>query len=213
MYRLAQVIFQLGLALAWGVPGAAVAGEQAYEPLSASVQAALNRSISDQATPFLAFDTEAEARLWLTAMSKRLAPRIADRLQREEFLISVHYEAKRAGLDPQLVLGLIQVESNFRKYAVSRSGAKGYMQVMPFWVQLIGRTEDNLFHLRTNLRFGCVILRHYLDQEKGDLYRALGRYNGSLGQPHYPNQVVRAWQHNWHYSTPTAVTARVNTRG
>jgi soluble lytic murein transglycosylase-like protein len=200
------------LALALAVPGLAVAGEQAYEPLSASVQAALNKSISDQATPFLAFDNEVEARRWLAAMSKRLAPRIPDRLQREEFLISVHYEAKRAGLDPQLVLGLIQIESNFRKYAVSRAGAQGYMQVMPFWVQLIGRAEDNLFHLRTNLRFGCVILRHYLDQEKGDLYRALGRYNGSLGKPHYPTQVVRAWQRDWHYTTHTAVSAPADTR-
>jgi len=209
---LGQVIFRLGLALALAAPGATVAGEQAYEPLSASVQAALNKSISDQATPFLAFDTEMEARRWLAAMSKRLASRIADRLQREEFLISVHYEAKRAGLDPQLVLGLIQVESNFRKYAVSHAGAQGYMQVMPFWVQLIGRVDDNLFHLRTNLRFGCVILRHYLDQEKGDLYRALGRYNGSLGKPHYPTLVVRAWQRNWHYATHTAVTAPADTR-
>jgi soluble lytic murein transglycosylase-like protein len=207
MHGLARIIFRLGWALAWALAGAAIAGEQAYEPLSASVRAALNRSISDQATPFLAFDTEAEARRWLAAMSKRLASRIADRLRREEFLISVHYEAKRAGLDPQLVLGLIQVESNFRKYAVSRAGAQGFMQVMPFWVQLIGRTEDNLFHLRTNLRFGCVILRHYLDQEKGDLYRALGRYNGSLGQPNYPTLVVRAWQRNWHYATHTEVTA------
>jgi soluble lytic murein transglycosylase-like protein len=209
---LGQVIFRLGWALAWAVPGAAVAGGQVYEPLSTSVRAVLNRSVSDQATPFLAFDTETEARRWLAAMSKRLASHIADRLQREEFLISVHYEAKRAGLDPQLVLGLIQVESNFRKYAVSRSGAKGYMQVMPFWVQLIGRTEDNLFHLRTNLRFGCVILRHYLDQENGDLYRALGRYNGSLGKPHYPTLVVRAWQRNWHYATHSEVTARADTR-
>jgi soluble lytic murein transglycosylase-like protein len=213
MRGLAQVIFRLGSALALAAPGATIAGQQAYEPLSASVQAALNRSISDQATPFLAFDSEAEARLWLATMSKRLASRIADRLQREEFLISVHYEAKRAGLDPQLVLGLIQVESNFRKYAVSRAGAQGYMQVMPFWVQLIGRAEDNLFHLRTNLRFGCAILRHYLDQEKGDLYRALGRYNGSLGKPSYPTLVVRAWQRNWQYGTHTAVTAPADTRG
>jgi soluble lytic murein transglycosylase-like protein len=188
------------------------AGTQTYEPLSASVRAALNRSISDEATPFLAFENEAEARLWLNAMSRRLASRIADRLRREEFLISVHYEAKRAGLDPQLVLGLIQVESNFRKYAVSRAGARGFMQVMPFWIQLIGRNDDNLFHLRTNLRFGCVILRHYLDQEKGDLYRALGRYNGSLGRPGYPNLVVRAWQRDWHYSTHTTVSAPVDTR-
>jgi soluble lytic murein transglycosylase-like protein len=113
----------------------------------------------------------------------------------------VHYEAKRAGLDPQLVLGLIQVESNFRKYAVSHAGARGYMQVMPFWVKLIGNPENNLFHLRINLRYGCVILRHYLDIEKGDIFRALGRYNGSLGKPEYPNTVVRAWQRNWQYTT------------
>jgi soluble lytic murein transglycosylase-like protein len=193
-------------------PGVACAGTQVYEPLSASVRAALHRSISDEATPFLAFNNEAEARRWLTAMSKRLASRIADRLRREEFLVSVHYEAKRAGLDPQLVLGVIQVESNFRKYAVSRAGAKGYMQVMPFWTQLIGRSDDNLFHLRTNLRFGCVILRHYLDQENGDLFRALGRYNGSLGRPGYPNQVVRAWQRDWHYAPHTTVSAPAGPR-
>ena len=186
------------------MPGVVCAGSQAYEPLSASVRAALYRSISDEATPFLAFGNEAEARHWLSAMSKRLASRIADRLRREEFLVSVHYEAKRAGLDPQLVLGVIQVESNFRKYAVSRAGAMGYMQVMPFWTQLIGRSDDNLFHLRTNLRFGCVILRHYLDQEKGDLYRALGRYNGSLGRPEYPNLVLAAWKGRWRYDGPTA---------
>lgn len=188
------------------------AGTQAYEPLSASVRAVLYRSISDEATPFLAFNTEAEARLWLTEMSKRLASRIADRLRREEFLVSVHYEAKRAGLDPQLVLGVIQVESNFRKYAISRAGAMGFMQVMPFWIQLIGRNDDNLFHLRTNLRFGCVILRHYLDQENGDLYRALGRYNGSLGQPGYPKLVVRAWQRDWHYTMHTTVSAPAGPR-
>jgi soluble lytic murein transglycosylase-like protein len=201
---LVRAACRLGLALA--LPGIACAGTQDYEPLSASVRAALHRSISDEATPFLAFSDEAEARRWLGTMSKRLASRITDRLRREEFLVSVHYEAKRAGLDPQLVLGVIQVESNFRKYAVSRAGAKGYMQVMPFWTQLIGRSDDNLFHLRTNLRFGCVILRHYLDQEKGDLYRALGRYNGSLGRPEYPNLVVRAWQRDWHYAGHSTVS-------
>jgi soluble lytic murein transglycosylase-like protein len=186
---------------------AALAGNQMYEPLSASVQAALNRSISDQATPFLAFTTEVEARRWLSAMSHRLAKRIPDRVQREEFLVTVHYEAKRAGLDPQMVLGLIQVESNFRKYAVSRAGARGYMQVMPFWVKLIGTRDDNLFHLRTNLRYGCVILRHYLDIERGNLFRALGRYNGSLGKAEYPNMVERAWQRDWSYTTRTAQPA------
>jgi len=205
-------LIKLGWALTLALPGVVCAGTQAYEPLSASVRAALYRSISDEATPFLAFNTEAEARLWLTEMSKRLASRIADRLRREEFLVSVHYEAKRAGLDPQLVLGVIQVESNFRKYAISRAGAMGFMQVMPFWIQLIGRNDDNLFHLRTNLRFGCVILRHYLDQENGDLYRALGRYNGSLGRPGYPNLVVRAWQRDWHYTAHTTVSAPAGPR-
>ena len=198
----------LGWALAVAVPEVACAGTQAYEPLAASVQAALQKSVSDHATPFLAFTTEIEARRWLSAMSRRLASRIPDRLQREEFLVTVHYEAKRAGLDPQLVLGLIQVESNFRKYAVSRAGARGFMQVMPFWVKLIGDREHNLFHLRINLRYGCVILRHYLDLERGDLYRALGRYNGSLGKPEYPTMVVRAWQHHWHYTTHTAGDTR-----
>lgn len=208
MLKLVRAVCRLGWALTLALPGAVHAGAQIYQPLSASVRTALNRSVSDQATPFLAFDTESEARQWLTAMSKRLASRIPERLAREEFLVTVHYEAKRAGLDPQLVLGLIQVESNFRKHAVSRAGARGYMQVMPFWMDLIGRKDDNLFHLRINLRYGCVILRHYLNVEKGDLYRALGRYNGSLGKPEYPTQVVRAWQRDWRYSTQTADSVR-----
>jgi len=202
----------LSWALAAAAPSAVHAGAQAYEPLSASVQAALHKSVSDLATPFLAFDTEGEARLWLTAMSKRLAQRMPDRLQREEFLVTVHYEAKRAGLDPQMMLALIQVESNFRKYAVSRAGARGYMQVMPFWVKLIGDKDHNLFHLRINLRYGCVILRHYLDIERGDLYRALGRYNGSLGKPEYPSLVVRVWQRDWNYATRTVDGARTGSR-
>jgi soluble lytic murein transglycosylase-like protein len=163
------------------------------------VQAALHASISDQAVPFLAFDTASEARAWLDAMSGKLERRIPDRRLREEFLVTVHYEAKRAALDPQLVLGLIQVESAFRKYALSSAGARGFMQVMPFWVKLIGHPEHNLFHLRTNLRFGCVILKHYLDIEHGDYFRALGRYNGSLGKAEYPNMVLRAWMNNWKY--------------
>ncbi|HEX2827189.1 MAG TPA: lytic transglycosylase domain-containing protein [Burkholderiales bacterium] len=189
----------LACAMTAGAP-AAFAGAQIYEPLSASVQAALSKAVADQAVPYLAFQSEAEARAWLDVMSARLAKRIPDRVVREELLVTVHYEAKRAGLDPQLVLGLIQVESAFRKYAVSSAGARGFMQVMPFWVKAIGGgKEHNLFHLRTNLRFGCVILRHYLDIEKGDLYRALGRYNGSLGKPQYPNTVLAAWRGHWTY--------------
>jgi soluble lytic murein transglycosylase-like protein len=189
-------------------PLTAWAGGQLYEPLSASVRAVLHQAISDRAVPYLAFETEQEARHWLDAMSRRLVQRIPERRMREAFLVTVHYEATRAGLDPQLVLGLIQVESNFRKYAVSRAGARGYMQVMPFWVKLIGSPDHNLFHLRTNLRYGCVILRHYLDKEKGDLYRALGRYNGSLGQAAYPVRVVRAWQRDWHYTARTAAGSK-----
>lgn len=204
MHRLTVPILVLPFLAAVTIPLPAWAGAQAYEPLSASVQAALYKSVSDHAVPYLAFVTESEARAWLDVMSKKMARRMPDRVQREEFLVTVHYEAKRAGLDPQMVLGLIQVESNFHKYAVSRVGARGYMQVMPFWSKLIGSQEQNLFHLRTNLRYGCVILRHYLDIENGNLFRALGRYNGSLGKPEYPNMVVRAWHNDWQYPVRTA---------
>jgi len=131
--------------------------------------------------------------------SRRLAPRLPDPRTREDFVATVHYEASRAGLDPQLVLGVIHHESGFRKYAISSADARGYMQVMPFWMRLIGAADHNLFNLRTNLRYGCVILRHYLDVENGDLYRALGRYNGSLGRPEYPNAVVATMNRNWLY--------------
>ena len=181
------------------LPLTAFAGAQAYEPLVASIQAVLSRTISDQAPPKSSFLDSMEAIDWLTEMSRRLEKRIADRESRLEFLRAVHYEATRAGLDPQLVLGLIQVESGFKKYAVSSSGARGFMQVMPFWIKVVGRNDDNLFHLRTNLRYGCTILRHYLDIEQGDLYRALGRYNGSLGQAEYPNLVRGAWHNQWLY--------------
>ena len=178
----------------------AFAGNQKYEPLAASVQSQMHSTVSDHATPFLAFDTLDDARAWLDAMSKKLERRIPDRRIREELLVTVHYEARRAALDPQLVLGLIQVESNFRKYAVSSAGARGYMQVMPFWVKQIGQPGHNLFHLRTNLRYGCVILKHYLEVEKGDLFRALGRYNGSVGQAAYPRMVEQTWVTIWKYA-------------
>ncbi|MBI3093552.1 MAG: transglycosylase SLT domain-containing protein [Rhodocyclales bacterium] len=184
-------------------PTAALAGAQQYEPLAASVQAALHAAIADRAAPEPQFSSIREKVDWLTEMSSRLARRMPDREARLEFLKTVHYEAKRAGLDPQMVLGLIQVESGFKKYSVSTAGARGYMQVMPFWVGLIGNKDSNLFHLRTNLRFGCTILRHYLDIEKGDLYRALGRYNGSLGKPDYPNMVRGAWERQWNWGPRT----------
>jgi soluble lytic murein transglycosylase-like protein len=180
------------------------AGNQIYEPIADSVRQRLSYMVADRAPASLNFRSAQDAQRWLEEMDKRLTRRMPDRQQRLELLRAVHYEAVRARLDPQLVLGLIEVESGFRKYAVSRAGARGYMQVMPFWVKLIGQPAHNLFHLRTNLAYGCAILRHYLDMEKGDYFRALGRYNGSLGKPEYPQLVLAAWKGRWKYDGPTA---------
>jgi soluble lytic murein transglycosylase-like protein len=179
------------------------AGAQIEEPLADAVRTALTSAIANSAPPvpeFADLDSRLKYLRWLGAMSGRLHRRKTDWLERKEFLQTVWYESRRAGLDSGLVLGLIQVESNFRKYAVSPVGARGYMQVMPFWARLIGDGDaSKLFHMQTNLRFGCVILRHYIDQERGDLFMALGRYNGSRGQPQYPKAVFAAsksW--DWH---------------
>jgi soluble lytic murein transglycosylase-like protein len=189
------------IALASLASAIASAGEQRYEPLAASVQAALSSAVADRASPRLVFARPEEGEAWLMDMSTRLAHYIPDQQTRLDFLTTVQYESKRAGLDPQLVLGVIDTESKFRKHAVSRAGARGYMQVMPFWTGLIGASEHNLFNLRTNLRYGCVILRHYLDLERGDMQRALARYNGTLGaKSEYANQVLRAWRVRWSLS-------------
>lgn len=185
-------------------PLGALAGAQREEQLSDSVRTALASAIADSRPPQRRFVLP-EDRLaftnWLAAMSQRLIRKKPEYRARVDFLRTLDYEATRAGLDRQLVLGLIQVESNFRRYAISSAGARGYMQVMPFWVRLIGDGDERkLFDMRTNLRFGCVILRHYLDIEKGDLFRALGRYNGSLGRAKYPNAVLAAWKKYWSYS-------------
>ena len=185
-----------------GVPQMAHAGGQLEEPLMDSVRTALSSSVSNQGPPEPLFATT-EARLhylrWLSHMSDRLYSRQKDFATRIEFLQTLWYEARRAGLDPSLVLGLVQVESAFRKYAVSSVGARGYMQVMPFWSRVIGDGDPGkLFYMQTNLRFGCVILRHYLDREQGNLYLALGRYNGSRGQAPYPNAVFGA-QKKWNF--------------
>jgi soluble lytic murein transglycosylase-like protein len=187
----------------------ALAGEQRYEPLAASVQAALSSAVADRASPHLVFESAGEGRSWLDDMSGRLARYVPDEQTRVAFLTTVQYESKRAGLDPQLVLGVIDTESKFRKHAVSRAGARGYMQVMPFWTGVIGSSEQNLFNLRTNLRYGCVILRHYLDMERGDMQRALARYNGSLGKKSgYADNVLRAWRVRWSLGHGTAPSAR-----
>jgi soluble lytic murein transglycosylase-like protein len=187
------------------IPDSAIAGAQVEEALSANVQASLHRAVSDFPAPKLNFTTVAEGDAWLKEMAQRLASNMPDWPTRRDFLTTVQYEATRAGLDPQLVLGLIQLESNFRKFAISTADARGYMQVMPFWVKQIGNRDHNLFNLRTNLRYGCTILRHYLDMENGDYYRALGRYNGSLGRAEYPNAVLANWKQywSWTYSVPT----------
>jgi soluble lytic murein transglycosylase-like protein len=191
-----------GLGLA-ALPSLVRAGAQIEEPLADSVRTALSSAIANSAPPIPDF-RDLEARLaylrWLGAMSGRLRRRTAAWLERKEFLQTVWYESRRAGLDPGLVLGLVQVESNFRKFAVSPVGARGYMQVMPFWVRVIGDGDPGkLFHMQTNLRFGCVILRHYIDRERGDLTMALGRYNGSRGKPQYPNAVLGASKNwDWH---------------
>jgi len=197
-------LFLPGLTLV--LAGNAVAGTQIYEPLAAEVRAGLQASIADKPAPRHAFTNSEAAVNWLAEMSQRLETRIPNFQARVEFLRTVHFEANRAGLDPQLVLAVIQIESNFRKYAVSRSGARGYMQVMPFWVGLVGRQGDNLFSLRSNLRYGCIILKYYLDREKGNLFRALSRYNGSLGRPEYPNLVIGAWRSVWRYQGKLAFT-------
>jgi hypothetical protein len=176
---------------------AAHAGAQQYEVLSASVRATLARAVNERTTvDFQDLDTRA----WVRAMTRRVSARFPDEDSARAFLMLVRYESLRAGLDPHLVLAVIDVESRFRKYAVSRAGARGLMQVMPFWVKELdqpGGTPHNLFHERTNLRYGCTILRHYLDRERGNLANALGRYNGSLGQADYPNRVFKALRDRW----------------
>jgi soluble lytic murein transglycosylase-like protein len=178
----------------------ALAGNQKEEALADSVRLALSNAIKDATPPTPSFrnpSDEARYRNWLDTMSYRLKRKLADEQTRTEFLATVWYEARRAGLDPGMVLGLIQVESAYRKYAVSIVGARGYMQVMPFWTNVIGdRNRSALFNMQTNLRYGCSILRMYLDMEAGNVYLALGRYNGSRGKPEYPNAVLTAWN-NW----------------
>ncbi|MEO8278557.1 MAG: lytic transglycosylase domain-containing protein [Ideonella sp.] len=178
----------------------AMAGGQVEEPLMDSVRSALSASIANSSPPKPVFErpeSKAAYEAWFGEMSERLKRYKPDTLTRNEFLETLWYESKRAGLDPSMVLGIVQVESAFRKYAISSAGARGYMQVMPFWAALIGDGDAaRLFHMQTNLRFGCVIMRHYLDLERGDLFLALGRYNGSRGRNEYPGLVFAA-QRRW----------------
>lgn len=179
----------------------------AVEPLTASVNAAMHAATVNKAAPDPKFASPKEKTAWLGAMSRRLEANIPDQSTRLDFLKTAYYEARRAGLDPQMVLALIDKVSGFRKYEVSSNGAQGYMQIAPSWVKLIGRKETNLFHLRTNLRYGCTILRHYLDIENGDLFRALIRYQYDMngndfvevapGDADFPNSIRVLWQNKW----------------
>lgn len=198
------------LALAAGVTALACApqahaGNQKEEALADAVRVALSNAIRDARPPRPTFGNERD-RLryegWLAQMSERLKRKLPDQQTRTEFLTTAWYESHRAGLDPAMVLGLIQVESAYRKYAVSMVGARGYMQVMPFWTNIVGdRNRSALFNMQANLRYGCSILRMYLDMEGGNYFLALGRYNGSRGKPEYPNAVLSAWN-NWKYTQP-----------
>ncbi len=200
--RRRRTLAALGLLLP-ALPRICWGGAQQYEKLGDSVRLALASQIADAAPPVRPIDSPGQRLAytrWLDEMSARLASRLPEKRTRADLLQCLDYECVRAGLDRQLVLGLIQVESNFRKYAISGAGARGLMQVMPFWADLIGDGNvRRLFELRTNLRYGCVILRYYLDTERGETYRALGRYNGSLGQAGYPEAVFAAWKGTWSY--------------
>jgi soluble lytic murein transglycosylase-like protein len=180
----------------------AYAGAQKEEDLSYSVRSALIKSIDNGGPidPKSFFNQEADPQkyqkylVWQQKVSAKLQKKISNEVLRQDLIDSIYFEAKRAGLEPELVLGLIQVESGFKKYAMSHVKALGLMQVMPFWTKAIGNGDVNaLFNAQVNLRYGCSILRHYIDKEKGNLYLALGRYNGSRGQPQYPNAVLAAW--------------------
>lgn len=179
----------VGLLLAALVPCAARSQQVPDPELREILRAAANDADS--------FEDRFDAEVWLTDMSRRLAPNVADPGDRIEILTRVHYEAARAELPPELVLAVIEVESNFDPYAISVAGALGLMQVMPFWRDEIGRPDDNLIHVDTNLRYGCTILKFYLDKEHGDLRRALGRYNGSVGRRIYPNKVIDKLSRKW----------------
>jgi len=180
----------IGLLAALLLPGALLAERQPDPELREILRKAANEVDT--------FPDRFDAEVWLTDMSRRLARQVRDPEERIEILTLVHYEASRVELPPELILAVIEVESNFDRYAISVAGAIGLMQIMPFWLDEIGRPDDNLLHVDTNLRYGCTILRYYYDKEKGDLRRALGRYNGSLGKRKYPNKVLDKLRLKWY---------------
>lgn len=182
------------------LPSIANAGAQREETLSDDVASVMRSSVENVNPARLVFSNPKDGERWLADMSSRLTRFVSDSYARRRMLINIHYETVRADLDTQLVLGLIEVESAFRQYAISSVGARGLMQVMPFWQRYIGKPEHNLFDIRTNLRYGCTILRHYNNVENGNIVRALARFNGSLGSNKYPNAVIGAYNNRWQWS-------------
>ena len=182
------------------LPKYASAGTQREETLSDDVASVMRNSVNNVNPPRLVFQNPRDGERWLSAMSARLARYVPDEAERRRLLTNIQYETVRAGLDTQVVLGQIEVESAFRQYAISGVGARGLMQVMPFWQRYIGTSSHNLFDIRTNLRYGCTILRYYRDRENGNLTRALARFNGSLGSNTYPNAVYAAWRNRWQWN-------------
>ena len=180
-------------------PATAWAGAQREETLADDVASVMRSSINSASPARLVFADSREGERWLAAMSSRLVRFIPDEGERRRLLVNIQYESSRAGLNTQVILGLIEVESAFRQYAISGVGARGLMQVMPFWKNYIGNPSHNLFDIRTNLRYGCTILRHYNNIEKGNIVRALARFNGSLGSNKYPNAVLGAWRNRWQW--------------
>ncbi|MDH3899994.1 MAG: lytic transglycosylase domain-containing protein [Gammaproteobacteria bacterium] len=187
---LLQVTCLAGLLATVPVTSVAATQERPDDTLRQILTAAIESSDS--------FDDRFDAEVWLTDMSNRLTTRVQDPEERLTILKTVHYEARRARLEPELVLAVINVESNYDRFAISSAGARGLMQIMPFWLDEIGHPEDNLFHIKTNIRFGCTILSYYLKRENGDMYRALARYNGSVGKRWYPNRVYSALSSRWY---------------
>ena len=180
--------------------GAVYAASQKYEDISLANRYELRQSLASEVGSISSFRSAKQAVDWISYQSKNLAKRIPNEETRRQWLRMVHYEATRYSLDPDLVLALIEVESGFNRFAISHVGASGLMQVMPFWKDLIGDTRDSLFDVRTNLRYGCIILKHYLDIENQNLTRGLARYNGSLGEELYPNMVTAIWRSKYRYS-------------
>jgi soluble lytic murein transglycosylase-like protein len=171
----------------------AAAGAQAADSPDPALRERLREAINDSSS----FPDRFDAEVWLTDMALRLGEQVAEPEERVFILKNVHWEATRAGLPPEMVLAVIDIESAFNAYAVSVAGAQGLMQVMPFWLDEIGHPGDRLVDIKTNLRLGCTILKFYYDMEQGDWWRALGRYNGSLGRREYPEKVLGRLSARW----------------